>query len=613
MAIYPRSNGRVFNHIQLGRDFFDNGVLFDPYQIDRVEIWKGQYAPEASELLIDTIYGSQVIMHDISNDAYSILGLIPGTQTQTQVGVLAYEEDFVFETDFIVTHNLTDDRPNVVVYDTTPAIIRPDEIIAINENQVQIKFAIPQSGTIKVYGTEELCSSTVYTVNKYEQEVVGLDPVTVNHQLNDNDPRVVVYDVDGNFIYPDDIIIIDDDSLVVEFGSLFSGTIVVMGGIAGSMQTGFGVNPTVTSTKDFSVCGGMHIYQNMNDHLAFTVDGTTEYITLTPMPHASVDDIVGMINAQWTLGKAINYNGILRLEANPYGRDHNLVIESVGFNGADDLGLALGTYNGLGLEPALVEGSKVGPYLIVANVNDMVKVQTNYNDPLTIQLTDGLRSITNIVNDINDAFDLAGYPAVAFESNSSKLAIQSTEMDGIIRRDETGQYYAQYLLDERFIDDGVVDNVYKDVWYYKPTQNYNVDVPDDTCCFLVYPESYYSSCGGYANYNYDFKLIQDSLIKGEKKDIEVGIETLPKYQTPMINDWLLPISEATYLLATFGGQEVIPWTPVNLNTGSSVKIRFDTTTLQDGAYRMRVKLRLPDGQILISSWLRINVIGACTL
>jgi hypothetical protein len=608
MAIYPRTNGRVFNHIALCRNFYDNGALFDPYDIDRVELWRGQYSPETPELLIDTIYGSQVIIHDVSNDAYDVLGLNTGATSTTQVGVLAYEEGFVNQTDFIVTHNLTDSRPNVVVYDTTPQIIHPDEIIALDENTVRIVFAIPQSGTIKIYGTEELCSNTAYTVNKYEMAVVGQDPVTVYHQLNDNDPRVVIYDMNGNFIYPDTITIVDDDTLIVDFGMAFSGTIVVMGGVAGARHTGFGAQPIAISNNK----GKFFIYANLNDKLSITVDGVTEVITLTPMPHASVDDIIGMINAQWTQGTAINYKGYIKLQANPYGKTHTMTLNSVLYNGLDDLGFTLGQYDGMGREPAIVEGSMTGLYTIVQNVNDKVKVQVNYNDPITITLIAGVKSIANIVNMLNDAFTLNNYPARAYANSQNKLAIQATTMDGILRRCETGVYYANYYVTDKLLGNGALDNTFKDVWFYKPNESYSNHVPDDTCCFRIYPENYFSSCC-FGNYQYDFKLINDQLVKGEIKYIEVGITALPKYDTATINDWLLPICNADYTVYSYGGSLITDWTPVTVNTGNTLRILFDTATIQDGAYKMRVKLRLPDGQILISGWLRLNVIGQCVV
>jgi len=608
---YPRSNGRIHQHVILAREFYDSGVLFDPYQIDRIEIWRGQYSLEHPELLEDTIYGSKVVFHDVANNAYETLGLVQGTETTVQVGVLAYEQDFVNETDFIVTHNLTDDRPNVVVYDTIPSIIQPDNIIALDENNIRIVFATPQSGTIKVYGTEELSSSTVYTVNKYEMYVTGQDPVTVVHNLNDNDPRVVIYDTNGYFIVPNTITIVDDNTLIVDFGMSFSGSIVVMGGVAGSGETSFGISPIAVSTRTEDTCCGFNIFLNSNDKLALNVDGTTEYLTLTPGARWSVDDIVGMINAQWTVGVAYNDNGYIKLVANVFGNTHSLKIESVMYNGADDLGFVLGTYYGIGFEPALVEGSKVGPYTIVSGINDKIKLQINRHDPIEITLLPGVQSITNVVNEINDALTLANYPAIALEGSTGKLIIQSTTMDGIIR-DSIGKYHISYLVPDTFLSEGLQQNVFKDVWYYKPNSSYATPIPDDTCCFRVYPENYFVSCG-FNNYSYSFKLLDDTLISGEIKDIIVNVIALPEYNTPDLNDWLLPISDAEYYVATYGGQQVSDWQPVTLNTGDSLKIRFDTTSMQDGAYKMRVKLKLPEGQILVSGWLRLNVVGGNTL
>ena len=70
---YERFNGRVDHYVRLRKSFFDDGILYDPYKIDKIEIWKTRYDPEYENdypgtLLLDTIYGSRIILSDIGNN-----------------------------------------------------------------------------------------------------------------------------------------------------------------------------------------------------------------------------------------------------------------------------------------------------------------------------------------------------------------------------------------------------------------------------------------------------------------------------------------------------------------------------------------------------------------
>jgi len=620
MAEYERSNARVFNDVILKRSFYNNGSLYDPYGIDKIEIWKGSYDPEVPELLKDTIYGSQMIIYDIVNDAYDELGLVAGAETVLIVGVLAYEQSFVNETDFLITHNLTDRYPNVIVYDDSvnPEVIKPDNIISIDENTIRLTFSIPQSGTVKIYGTEEFCSRTQYTISKYEQVVAGSSNVTVTHNLNDDDPRVVVYDENYNFIFPDTITVLNNDQVQVTFASPLYGVIFVMGGVAGYRTTGFGFQPTARGTNE----GPFVIMTGVNDQLNLEVDGSTEIITLPPSPNSSVDDIVGTINSQWTLGVADKYEGTVRLRSNFYGAAHNLIVKNPPNNAADDLGITITTYNGMGQEPAYVIGSQTGPFTITAGLNDTIKISVNYDDPIIITLNPGLNTITNIVNSINGDLATANYNALASD-DGGRLRIDATAIDGI-ERESIGTYKITYLVPGSFISEGVLHNFYQDVWHYAPNISYmqaivsgtsccgTVFVPDNTCCFIVYPENYFTDCG-FADYKYTFNLANKQLNNGEIRDMVINVEPIPRYETPDKVLYVLPITEAEYYIATYGGNQVVDWTPVDLNRGFDLKTRIDTTGWQDGSYKMRIKMNLPQGEIIISDWMRFNVLGPCTI
>jgi hypothetical protein len=267
-------------------------------------------------------------------------------------------------------------------------------------------------------------------------------------------------------------------------------------------------------------------------------------------------------------------------------------------------------------------GSLTGPYTIVASVNDTLKIQINYYDPIVITLTAGLKSATNIMNDMNGQFASASYPAVV-TLNLGKLQINATLMDGI-EREGIGQYKVTYVVPGTFITEGVLNNIYKDVWFYAPTVSYmqsvitdttcceSVFVPDNTCCFIVYPEDYFTDCG-YADYSYSFNLANKQLNKGEIRDFVINVEALPKYNTPDNNLWILPITNSEYMISSYGGNLITDWTPIDVNRGLDLKTRIDSTNMQDGAYKMRIKMYLPQGEIIISDWMRFNVLGPCTI
>lgn len=61
MTCYERTNARLSSPVNLRARFFEHQVFFDPYEIERVEIWKHSEEEKTGGVLVDVIDGSNVI------------------------------------------------------------------------------------------------------------------------------------------------------------------------------------------------------------------------------------------------------------------------------------------------------------------------------------------------------------------------------------------------------------------------------------------------------------------------------------------------------------------------------------------------------------------------
>ena len=610
--IYHRNNARVNNTVKLARKFYNGSVLFDPYQIAKVEIWRRRYDIETPELLEDIVYGSKIIMYEIDNDAYGVLGFASSTETSTQVVLMNYEENFTNETDFIVNHQLDDDRVTVTVFDNTGSEVQPDEVIAIDEDNVRIKFGIAMSGTVDILGTKIVNTETSVLVNKYEENITspGLS-FTINHNLNDDQPLVTAYNTSAQYIKPDDITVIDANSVQVTFASTFSGIITVIGGNAGYSKTGFGSQAEAVGTRNGcmnSNCGqdAFAIFAGQNDQLLLSVDGNDETIMLSPGIKTMTDILVD-INTQWTLGEAEDRDGYLVLKSNEYGTNHTLELKAIVGQAYDTFGLTMGLVAGLGVEPAYMAGT-ISELFDIDTLTNMLKIQINDYEPVIVTLSTGTGiTAAAIAAEINAVFVTNSIPAVAGINGAGRVTIRVTEMTGIVR-DGVGSYYVNYAVPDNFLDQGVVSACFTDVWFYMPDSSYASFIPDDTCIFKVYAEDYFVDCGG-NNFDYFFSLANKFFIKGEKVPIRGLIEVLPRTDTPEINNYIIPLFKSKYTIQSITGDEVVAYTDVDDNTGTELRVHLDTTLFQAGQYRIRFKVQLPNNEVTMSDWLVFQIAG----
>lgn len=714
---YERFNGRVDNNIRLRHDFFDNGILYDPYKIDKIEIWKTRYDPEFENeypgtLLKDVIYGSRIILTDVGNNAYGTLGFTAGYAPSTLVAVTEYTQEFTNQTNISFSHNLNDRYPVVTVYDNLNTIVVPDVVTSVDANTINVQFSSPMSGTVDILGSTTIgVLPAISLVRKFITSFVNETTVTVKHDLNDNFPSVVVYDLNYNVLYPNEVQIVDADTIQLTFITPQSGTVVVTGGNVGFATVGFGCQATVDGTISQATCPCQifDIHTGENDKLLISVDGGPDQtITLPQNYRASTDDIVSYINSVAIGFAALNNNGYIQLISNNYGLSASLNLKTIANSAYTTLGLPQGLTTGFGYPPASTIGSKNGTFTItptskwisiiidggstenidllqgglttqkltgdqicaiirqyigtgiasmtparavmisatstidimpIANdcyaelgftvgnygttyvgtgmeyftfttLNNMLRIVNNYQPSVDVVLPPGDLTAAQVAVLINATFtanNILAASDVTIGMQGGRVKIYSLVNDNIVRYG-VGQYYTDFGIPQSYVANGVVELQYFDVWYYAPNQIWLNDIADDSTQFTVYADNFFID-DGFPQYDYAFTLLKDTFWKGEKRVLITKVTPLPKYKTPIVNQWILPISPSFVQITTDEGSMIQPWGPTNVNSGNEIRVNLDTTqpTWREGLYKMQLKIELPIDETILSPWLKFRI------
>ena len=723
MIVYPRTAARVDNIVRLNRNFYDEATLFDPYTIEKIEIWQNRFDPEfetkyPGQLLKDIRYGSRINYYDVINPCLDTLGLTALLQPTDAIDVFEFEYPFTNSNNVTISHNLNDRFPVVTVYDSTGVIIIPDMVQSIDVNTTHVTFGTAISGLIDILGANESlvpAPTTSVLVKRYIQAFSNALSVIVTHNLDDDSPLIYVYDSTFKQIFYSNVQVIDSNTVGITFGSPQTGQAIIMGGFHGNTQVGFGCQATARGTSSYP----FDIHTGENDHLLIKVGttGTDQFITLPQKFNSQVSDIITQINSQLVGAKVyVNDNDPTKImiKSNEYGRNAYLELKPQADSAYNTLGLQIGTFRGLGTAPAISTGTKNGTYTITLTDNTLV---LNFGAVgfKTVVLATGKLTATTVVSQINyqlniaygtfgtayaevtanrevklkaiggsieialtpnDAYDNIGFAVGTYltdvistiaetfaittnnnnlkfivnynytpvslllvlgnrtanqirdEINAAIAAIALTDIvvaettigtaggriiiralvnDGILRTGQ-GQYYTDYEVPRTFLSNGIIYNKFLDVWDYAPTIGYSATIFDDTDSFIVYADNYFLD-SGYGDYSFSFSIRNDSFLIGERKYLTCEITALPKYKTPLINDWILPVCGTQYRITSQSDIEVVPWTNVDVNTGKVLKAMIDTNTpiWRDGVYKIYFKLSLPESSIIISSAQKFRV------
>jgi hypothetical protein len=137
------------------------------------------------------------------------------------IGANAYTTAWVAQASVVVTHNLGTTAVIVEVMDSTGLVSLPDSITVSGPNTVVLEFGAAFTGSCMVIdGTPGVTS--------YTQAFAGTTAISIPHFLNSNAVLVQAFSVEGLAVQPESITILDPNHVQLDFGSAFTGSVVVV-------------------------------------------------------------------------------------------------------------------------------------------------------------------------------------------------------------------------------------------------------------------------------------------------------------------------------------------------------------------------------------------------
>lgn len=128
----------------------------------------------------------------------------------------------------VVTHSLNTTYPFVIIYDSNNLVIEPDEIEYKTANQIEVDLSsfgtLAGTWNIRV-GLGGGAGASSYTTSFDSGDLSSADILVVTHSLGQKYVLVQVYDNNDNLIVPDDVELVNTNSLNIDLsGFTVSGT-----------------------------------------------------------------------------------------------------------------------------------------------------------------------------------------------------------------------------------------------------------------------------------------------------------------------------------------------------------------------------------------------------
>lgn len=136
---------------------------------------------------------------------------------------LNYSQSWSAQTSVVLAHNLGSSAVIVQVRDSaTGQLVTPQGIEITSANSVTLTFGAAFTGSAIVARASQ-------TVRQYSASWVGQTSIAVTHNLGTSDVIVQVYDAAGKQVEAQGVTITDANTVTLEFGAAFDGSVVVMG------------------------------------------------------------------------------------------------------------------------------------------------------------------------------------------------------------------------------------------------------------------------------------------------------------------------------------------------------------------------------------------------
>lgn len=202
------------------------GVLFNQPQNGRIVIHAPSGVINASSSTSVTLLGvSGVIVIPSGTNTF----IISGEGVSGNSSSICFSQAFTNATSVTGVHNFNALDVITQVYDENNFVVIPDTIQAVDVNTIVIGFNQPSNGTLVVHG----CGSTGSTsgVGKFSQSFSSVSSLNVTHGMNTADVIVQVRNADATpkVVIPDEISIIDVNTVGLRFNSIRSGRVTIIG------------------------------------------------------------------------------------------------------------------------------------------------------------------------------------------------------------------------------------------------------------------------------------------------------------------------------------------------------------------------------------------------
>jgi len=164
-----------------------------------------------------------------------------------------------------VEHNLNELYPVVQSKSLADGSVIPDDVRVVNANTVELTFSVSFTGQISVFSVSPEYSNVVRSVY---QRIVASTSWIINHNHNDLTPIFIFYDENSREIYPDEVIFVDADTMVVnwavpQMGSAIIASLnLIISKSCGTAGTGLDPNPEFAES---------FLYENTSTNTSITV------------------------------------------------------------------------------------------------------------------------------------------------------------------------------------------------------------------------------------------------------------------------------------------------------------------------------------------------------
>jgi len=174
------------------------------------------------------ISGSLIVDGTVTASFFSGDGSGLTNVTAELTTVTTFAEPFTSQSNITIFHNLDTIAPIVQVYDENDEQLIPAKIKIVDSGSVLLEFAVETSGNVVVAKAGHIIESSGLTYKV--QDFTNTSNVTVSHGFDTLAPIVQVYDDSGSQILPDDIVVVDANSVQILFTENYSGKIAVSKG-----------------------------------------------------------------------------------------------------------------------------------------------------------------------------------------------------------------------------------------------------------------------------------------------------------------------------------------------------------------------------------------------